>query len=288
MIDLPLPPGVERETLTISHGQVQAIHAPPHPDDDTGVKALLVSGFFGTKEDFREVLPLLARAGYHGWAYDYPGQIDSDDAAGGAGPEDFTIGQFAADLTEIIRAVSGDEPVHVVGHCLGGFITRATVLADPSLARSLALVSCGPDMREPRHKTMLAGLAKLAGAEMSRVLWPLVKRLLAEDDKVMREFWRTKLARMNPHFTTGAARLMGDETDRCAELAATGMPILVVHGKRDRRLWRPDTYARMAQRLDADYIVINDASHSPNMETPGQTATALLDFWAPAQVVVAR
>ncbi len=34
-----------------------------------------------------------------------------------------------------------------------------------------------------------------------------------------------------------------------AELIAIGIPALVVHGKRDRRLWSADEYAAMASRL---------------------------------------
>ena len=36
----------------------------------------MASGFFGTKEDFRELIALLAQAGRRGWAYDYRGQLD--------------------------------------------------------------------------------------------------------------------------------------------------------------------------------------------------------------------
>ena len=40
----------------------------------------MVSGFFGTKEDYREVMSLLARR-LPGWAYDYSGQLELAAAA---------------------------------------------------------------------------------------------------------------------------------------------------------------------------------------------------------------
>jgi pimeloyl-ACP methyl ester carboxylesterase len=111
-------------------------------------------------------------------------------------------------------------------------------------------------------------------------LWPLVKTLLAKDDTIMREFWHDKLSTMNPQWVTGAAESMADEPDRIAELTAAGIPALVVHGKRDRRLWSVDEYAEMASRLSAGHVIIPKASHSPNMEQPGPLAAVLLDFYA--------
>jgi pimeloyl-ACP methyl ester carboxylesterase len=135
-------------------------------------------------------------------------------------------------------------------------------------------------MRDPKHRAMLGGLGALHSNGNAIALWPLVKRLLAQDDQLVREFWHAKLATMNPHFIAGAAQSMGEERDRSADLIAAGIPSLVVHGKRDKRLWSPNAYATMARALNADLVVIDKASHSPNMEQPEPTVRALLDFWA--------
>lgn len=76
MIELPLPPGVERLLIETPRRRVQALHGMPRPEVDNGIDVVMVSGFFGTKEDFREVMSLLAAAGYRGWAYDYCGQLE--------------------------------------------------------------------------------------------------------------------------------------------------------------------------------------------------------------------
>ena len=51
-------------------------------------------------------------------------------------------------------------------------------------------------------------------------------------------------------------------------------------------------YADLAARLRAGLVVIARASHSANMEQPGPTAAALLEFWAtltrPEPAVVTR
>lgn len=301
MIELPLPPGVEQKTITTQNGPVAALRARPRlaarrggaaaegpgqsntaaegPGQSSTATALMVSGFFGTKEDFRTVLPKLAEAGYDAWAYDYPGQLGQ---APDSHPGRYTISYLAGQLRQIIGAVSHGEPVHVVGHCLGGFVARDAVLTEPDVASTLTLLACGPSMREPKHRAMLSGLAAMHSNGGAISLWPLVKRLLAEDDHIMREFWHAKLATMNPHFITGAAQSMGAEQDRTADLIAAGIRALVVHGKRDKRLWSAGAYATMARALNADLVVIDKASHSPNMEQPEPTARALLDFWAAA------
>jgi len=276
MIALPLPAGVTRQAVQTAHGPVPVLCGQPTgaaPGDVTDV--VMTSGFFGTKEDFRELIALLAQAGLRGWAYDYRGQLDQ------AGPDqEYTVAGLAGDLRDLIRAVTGGRPAHVIGHCLGGFVARAAVLAEPGLARSLTLLSCGPSMRERKHRAMLGGLAKLHTNGGTMVLWPLIRKLLADDDTVMREFWRTKLAAMNPRWVTGVAESLAEEPDRTAELTVAGLPTLLVHGQRDRRLWTPDVYADMAERLGAGRVVIEGASHSANMEQPEQTLAALLAFWS--------
>jgi len=275
MIELPLPDRVERQLIETPGRTVPTLRGRPDPETDNGIVVVMVSGFFGTKEDFRELLSLLAEAGFRGWAYDYSGQLGLHHSE-----VTYTISQMADDLVGVVRAVSAGQPAHVIGHCLGGFVARSAVLQQPGLARSLTLVGCGPSMRERKHQAMLSGLAQIHANGGTMALWPLVKTLLAKDDTIMREFWHAKLATMNPHWVTGAAESMADEPDRCAELIAVGIPSLVVHGKRDRRLWSVDEYAEMASRLSAGHVIIEKASHSPNMEQPGSLAAVLVDFWA--------
>jgi pimeloyl-ACP methyl ester carboxylesterase len=280
MIKLALPSGVEYQHLQTTRGPLPALRGLPSPKADRGIDVIMASGFFGTKEDFRELLSLLALAGFRGWAYDYRGQLDPDV------PGPYLVSQLADDMLAVVRAAAAGRPAHLIGHCLGGFVARSAALREPAVARSLTLLACGPSLRERKHEAMLGGLAAMHAHGGAMALWPLVKRLLAEDDTIMREFWRAKLAAMNSRWVTGVAESMADEPDRTAELAATGLPALVIHGKRDRRPWSPDVYAQMADRLGAGRVVVERASHSPNMEQPGPTAAALLDFWPAVLTVV--
>jgi pimeloyl-ACP methyl ester carboxylesterase len=75
------------------------------------------------------------------------------------------------------------------------------------------------------------------------------------------------------------AEAMTSEPDRVAELAATGVPVLVAHGVADDA-WPPAVQEDMAHRLGARHEVIPGAIHSPAIENPPRTLAVLLDFWA--------
>jgi pimeloyl-ACP methyl ester carboxylesterase len=76
----------------------------------------------------------------------------------------------------------------------------------------------------------------------------------------------------------GMAEAMTTEPDRVAELAATGLPVLVAHGAADDA-WAPAAQADMAVRLGARHEVIPGSIHSPAIENPTRTLEVLLDFW---------
>jgi pimeloyl-ACP methyl ester carboxylesterase len=71
---------------------------------------------------------------------------------------------------------------------------------------------------------------------------------------------------------------MTTEPDRVADLAATGIPLLVAHGEADDA-WSPATQADMARRLGARHEVVPDAVHSPAVENPARTVAVLTSFW---------
>jgi len=275
---LPLPEGFERHLLKVRRGTVEAIRHPAAPGRGTGETVVMVPGHFGTKEDFRLVMPLLAAAGYDCWAYDYADQFS---ATGLDSCNDYTLELLAADLAELV----GDRPVHYLGHCMGGLVARRAVLDRPALARSLALVCCGPHMHELKHRAMWIKLDAMLAATGLMGMWPTVQRLLPEGDELIAGFWRHKLQAMNPAYVQGTADSMRVTPDLTAELAASGVPVLVLYGSRDRRLWSHDVYHDMAVRLGAREVKLPGTAHSPVMERPEATVMSLLDLLETAREV---
>jgi len=90
---------------------------------------------------------------------------------------------------------------------------------------------------------------------------------------------RDRMLASSPRALLGMADALTGEPDRVAELRATGLPVLVLHGEADDA-WLPDLQAEMAVRLGAQHAVIPDAQHSPAVENVEATAKALLAFWS--------
>src|SRR4051812_3247129 len=104
-----------------------------------GATVLLVAGYTGSKEDFAPLLRPLCGAGYRAVALDQRGQYESP------GPDDpaaYTVADLAADVVTVGRVLRSETPgpVHLVGHSFGGLVSRAGVLAEPSLFTSLTLL----------------------------------------------------------------------------------------------------------------------------------------------------
>jgi len=286
MVEIPLPPGIERRSIDTRRGPVAALHA--RSARATGRTSVMVCGFMGTKEDFWQLLPLLARAGYDAWSYDHAGQHGGELAdPRGDRPERYMTRSMAEEGCEVIEAVGAGQPVHVVGHCFGGFVARAMALAAPALTRTMTLLSCGPNVRSAHARAMVAGIDDLLDRGGAMLMWPLLKRVLHNEDQVTRDFWHANLATVNPNYLKGVARSLADEkADRSGEVAAAGIRSLVMHGSREKRLWRPDAYAEMARDLRADLVVVDKAGHNVNMEQPDATAANLLAFWGRAEASV--
>ncbi|WP_432839238.1 alpha/beta fold hydrolase [Dactylosporangium sp. CA-092794] len=263
--------------LETAAGPVAALRAAPREAHTTVV---LCAGIVGSKEDFLPLLPALSEAGYEAYAYDYRGHYGELD---GESPDRHTIERHAADLAAVLEHTGGGGPVHLVGHSYGGFVARAAALARPELVLSVALIGAGPGMDGARHRKLLSGFDATLALQGSAVMWPVVRRLVPERDVARREFWRRRLSGMRLAFLHGALRSLTAEPDRGADLRATRLPVLLMHGHRDQRLWSARDFADYAERLGARLEVIPDASHSPNLEQPALTAAALLRFWRGAE-----
>jgi pimeloyl-ACP methyl ester carboxylesterase len=76
--------------------------------------------------------------------------------------------------------------------------------------------------------------------------------------------------------------------DRTAELARLDqLPMLVIYGENDNS-WSPAEQETMAGRLRARRLCIPAAVHSPAVEAPATTASALSEFWDAAEAAQTR
>ncbi|MFF2050207.1 alpha/beta fold hydrolase [Leifsonia sp. NPDC058194] len=269
---LPVPSGVDVVGLPARVGTLSAFHATP--DGDSRGTLLIVPGFTGSKEDFRDFLPLLAARGWNAWAYSQRGQADS---AAPAGVAAYALDAFAFDAVEVAGLVGDGRPVHLLGHSFGGVVARAAAIASPASFLSLTMLCSGPHGWPGRHEDTTATVAESG----SIGLWyrdnPQTRGLA--DDALTPElaFLRLRAARTASDNLLAGAEILRSEEDTTEALRATGLPVLVAHGEHDDK-WPIAAQRDMAERLGARYSVLAGGAHSPQLEAPEATLAALDAF----------
>lgn len=272
--DLHLHPSCEHFSVETAAGPLTAFRVRPH-GPRRGV-ALLVPGFTGSKEDFRLLLPLLAAHGWEAVGYSQRGQADS---AAPAGIDNYRLDDFAADAVTVARQIGGGQPVHLLGHSLGGLVARAALLRDvadaatPALFVDLTLLCSGPGGRPGSHQ----GESELVAEHGTLAVWatdhPAGSPLTPDD-----EFVRDRLLASSVDNILGGIRILQSTADTTHAVRACGVPTLVAHGDTDDA-WPIAAQKLMAEQLGAEYRVIPNAGHLPNLENPRFTAAMLDEFW---------
>ncbi|MFJ5269164.1 alpha/beta fold hydrolase [Streptomyces sp. NPDC088358] len=273
------PAGARAYRLDTARGEFAVIEA------GTAVRgtALLLPGFTGSKEDFIALHEPLAARGYRTVAVDGRGQFESD------GPEHdetaYAQDELARDV--LAQAAALATPVHLVGHSLGGQVSRAAVLLDPAPFASLTLMSSGPAQisgsQQQRVKLLRDALAVM---DMGQV-WDAIQAMEPPEETETgeldaglddRDDLRRRWLATSPAQLIATGRQLCTEPDRVAELAAVRLPKHVLSGSHDDT-WPVELLDDMAVRLDARRTVVQGAEHSPNTDQPLPTARALADFW---------
>ncbi|MFC8433478.1 alpha/beta fold hydrolase [Streptomyces sp. NPDC057253] len=275
------PPGARTYPLHTPRGDFAVVDS----DVPAGVvrkgTALFVPGFTGSKEDFTLLHQPLTARGYRIVAVDGRGQFESD------GPETdesaYAQDELARDV--LAQAAAVGTPLHLVGHSMGGQVSRAAVLLDHSPFLSFTLVSSGPaqisDSQQQRVKLLRDALGVMTMAEV----WDVIMAMGPPEEvggpaqgigdvvQLRRRWLGNKPAQL-----LAGGRQLCTEPDRVAELAAIPLPFHVLSGSQDDA-WPVPLLDDMAVRLHARRTVIPGADHSPNADEPLPTARALADFW---------
>jgi pimeloyl-ACP methyl ester carboxylesterase len=298
---LELPAAVRHTTIRTARGAFAALEAIPASGVCEREAALLVPGYTGSKEDFIAILDLLADGSRQVVAIDMRGQFET---AGTRDPGGYAAAALAADILAVMRETGAR---HLVGHSYGGLIGREAALAEGGAGfASLTLMSSGPAaLTGPRARELRAMLAALGLADEPGAGPPPEA---ADLQAGIADIWRVHLEpqavaaavpapivaflgrRMLSNDPAGLvlmARHMLTAQDRTAELAQLDLPMLVIYGE-DDNAWSPADQERMAQRLGARRLCIPAAMHSPAVEAPATTASALTQFWDAAEARPAR
>ncbi|WP_223830352.1 alpha/beta fold hydrolase [Nocardiopsis quinghaiensis] len=296
---IDLPPGVRRADLTLSYGPVAALRALPTSGGTELAPAVLVHGFTGSKEDFIALLQSLAQAGREVVAIDLPGTYQSPGLESlvlpsGVRRPDYRLPSLGAVVAEVLDQVGDGGPVHLLGHSFGGLVSREAALVEMSPLASLTLMCSGPGaLSGPSADTtrgLIAAVSRNPTPERLRELWE--EQFDAEargrtPRSDIRDFLRERLLASSAVGLMHMAEELLAAPDRVDELARVEIPKLILYGENDEA-WPLEEQDRMAERLEAKRLVVPGAGHSPNVEAPETTASALTAFWNEAESVGRR
>jgi pimeloyl-ACP methyl ester carboxylesterase len=248
---------------------------------------LLVPGFTGSKEDFIAILAPLAARGWRVAAMDLPGQ----GGFAGLGPRGSHTPEALADsVLSVAEWFAPGRRVHLVGHSMGGIVTRAAVLADPGRMVSWSAVCSGPGpIPAQGHASLLELQEALAALPMEHI-WVRKEELDRAggwdppSDEVA-EFCARRFIANDPAALSDFADILMRTADRTEEAAATiaaaGVAGAVVTGALDDA-WPVAEQGQMAQRLGVAWHVIPDVGHNPATEDPAGTVAVLDGIFASA------
>ena len=290
---LELPDGVRRTTIRTARGAFAALEAAPASGVCERDAALLVPGYTGSKEDFLAILDLLADDSRHVVAIDMRGQFET---AGADEPGGYAAAALGADILAIMHSTGAR---HLVGHSYGGLIGREAVLAAAgaefasftlmdlrAMLAALGVTGDGSDGGDsgdggggerPDKDALRAGIAELWRSHLE----PEASAAGIPDDIVA--FLGRRMLGNDPDGLILMATHMLAAPDRTAELARLDqLPMLVIYGE-DDNTWSPVAQENMARRLGARRLCIPAAVHSPAVEAPTTTASALTQFWDAAE-----
>ncbi len=245
--------------------------------------ALLLHGYPNSSYLWRDVLPVVADAGWHAVAPDLPGFGDSDPFEGEAGTwEDHVMA-----LDDFVAA-RGLAPVALIAHDWGGLIGLRWACARPYALRALVVSGTGffPDatwhglaegLRTPGEgERMMAGITREAFAVIIRTSSPRAT------DAAIDEYFkglsdpRRKAAALEL-YRSGEFREL-DAYEGC--LARLGVPALVLWGEHDQ--YAPVAGAHRFHREipGSELVVVEGAGHFLPEDEPDRFRDEVVGFLA--------
>lgn len=256
-----------------------------------GPALLLVHGFGGAKEDFADHLDSLA-ATHRVATFDHRGHGESGQPATLAA---YSLARLRADVLCVADAI-GFERFRLLGHSMGGMVTRRIALDHPDRVEAHVFMDTAPGPLpgvDPELIELAAQLALDEGKDALKVVLddasPLANaahdRLLAERPGY-EEFCDRKWRDLSHVMWAALARELARQPDDLDDLRTLACPALVIVGELDEQFIGPSA-AIAAAVPQARLVTIPGAGHSPQFENPGVWIAELSAFLASVPAAVA-
>jgi pimeloyl-ACP methyl ester carboxylesterase len=246
---------------------------------------VLVHGFTGSRDDWREVLPRLGERG-RTVAPDLRGHGGSTNPGESAA---YSIDQLVADVSGFLDAL-GMPRIDLLGHSMGGMVALRLALDEPGRVASLVLMDTAAEPIAQGARRFFEVSAKIAREQGMAKLYE-VARSAAEADPNRPEsvkrcvermgpeiFWariRAKQLAMDPEAFATLGPMLADHEGVVGRLGEIRCPTTVLVGEDDRAFRKPAEV--LAQGISgAEHVVIPDAAHCPQHENEAAWLAAVL------------
>ena len=252
--------------------------------DSGGPGVLLLHGFAGSSDDWREVSDALIAARFRVVAVDLPGHGRTLVPAGTALAR-ISAAETALDLVALLDQL-GLERAHWVGYSMGGRLALAAALAHPERVDTLTLESVAPGLADEaeraerlRSDEALAASIEARGVEWFASTWEALPIFASQQrlPEAVRADLAARRRRNDPAGLAASLRAVGQGAipDAGDRLASFPRPVLLVTGEYDTKYVR--LAASMASRFPIPlHLVVPGAGHNVHLEQSAWFVRSLL------------
>ncbi len=264
------------------------------PSEPGSLPLIMLHAFAASRESFRLVLNRLPET-FPVYAYDRPG---FGETARPLPPFDSpwdNINPYSREgQVEMLRMFMDalDIPEAVIaGHSVGGIIARLFALRYPSRVKGLILINASIYGKGFSPKTLTL-MRTLPGRLAGMLILSFFKRKF--DENFSKEFYRPdeiteKTRQVYARLFTMDKWKRGlweylshgpvlDEAEHLEAIRAITQPVLLVHGKEDRRVDPNQSRLQADAFPDAEFHLIDDCGHMTPEEKPITTAEKIVNF----------
>lgn len=200
------------------------------------------------------------------------GQSDKPD-------EHYTVPLFASDATQLIRAIS-QQPVHLVGHSLGGMVAFQLILDAPELVKSLTILNSAPSVTFPSLRSRILFYLRtlnvrffgmyLLSHQLAKLVFPYPTQAQLRTKFIERWMKNDPIA----YAHSLHAFSHWDVSKRLSEIKC---PTLIVGAEHD---YTPIAYKQLYTRLipNAELVMIPNSFHMTLLDQPDAFNKVLFDF----------
>lgn len=241
---------------------------------------LLVHGFTGHRDDWIEVVPILA-ARRRTIAMDLRGHGDSKATSADS---DYSFEQLVKDVIGLLDHL-GIDRCDLLGHSVGGMVVQRVALAHPERIRSLVFMNTAPEVPAALRRDAWAKATEIAEARGMGFLQELSEKVGREAaDPILatwgERYWlhqRRRLRAMSPESYRGIGQALFDSESLVPRLGEIDLPSLVLVGEGDDE-FLPGADLLERHLRNARRITLPDCGHHPHQENKTAWLEALESF----------